>query len=53
MIPEDRTCPFGDLCDPQCALYYGGEESARGDCAFIWIHRTLEDIRAILSKLCK
>ena len=31
---EDRSCPFKPKCDPNCALYIGGDINVQGDCAF-------------------
>ena len=45
---EDRSCPFKDNCDSNCALYMGGDISAQGDCAFTISSRRLNEIKDLL-----
>ncbi|MGP8107408.1 MAG: hypothetical protein ACLQLE_16195 [Desulfobaccales bacterium] len=45
---EDRSCPFKDKCDPNCALYMGGAKQARGDCAFTISGRRLNEIKDLM-----
>jgi hypothetical protein len=46
MAVEDRVCPFKGECVRQCALYIGGSETTKGECALTTMAQHLKSLNS-------